>query len=73
MIETLLQEAVAAKSAFEPKPKLEILASGQKVLADWASLDRVIGHLIQNAIEATPKNGIVKISLKVKKTIRLSK
>lgn len=63
LIENLLQKAVAAKSASEPKPMLEILNHGLEVLANWASLERVIGHLIQNAIEATPKNGQVMVSL----------
>lgn len=62
-IEKLLQKAVAAKSAAEPKPMLEILNHGLEVLANWASLERVIGHLIQNAIEATPKDGQVLVSL----------
>ncbi|MBI5430623.1 MAG: PEP-CTERM system histidine kinase PrsK [Nitrosomonadales bacterium] len=62
-IEDLLQKAVAAKSTAEPKPKLEILHHGMEVLANWASLERVIGHLIQNAIEATPKDGQIVVSL----------
>lgn len=62
-IEKLLQKAVAAKSAAEPKPMLEILNHGLEVLANRASLERVIGHLIQNAIEATPKDGQVLVSL----------
>jgi putative PEP-CTERM system histidine kinase len=63
LIENLLQKVVSAKSSVEPKPKLEILNHGLEVLADWASLERVIGHLIQNAIEATPKDGQVLVSL----------
>ena len=63
LIENLLQQAVAAKSAAEPKPVLEILGHGLEVLANWASLEQVIGHLIQNAIEATPKDGQVLVRL----------
>ena len=33
------------------------------MLADRERLERVLGHLIQNAIEATPKEGSVTISL----------
>lgn len=62
-IDQLLQQAVAARSAAEPKPVLEILEPGQPVLANWARLERVIGHLIQNAIEATPRDGQVRVSL----------
>ena len=63
LIENLLQKVVAAKSFAEPKPELEILNHGLEVLADWASLERVIGHLVQNAIEATPKDGQVLVTL----------
>jgi putative PEP-CTERM system histidine kinase len=63
LIDQLLQQAVAAKSAAEPKPVLEILDPGQSVLANWARLERVVGHLIQNAIEATPRDGQVRVSL----------
>lgn len=63
LIENLLQKVVAAKSAAEPKPMLEIKIHGLEVLANWGSLERVVGHLIQNAIEATPKDGQVLVSL----------
>jgi putative PEP-CTERM system histidine kinase len=63
LIEKLLQQAVDAKSGTEPKPMLEIKDSGLEVLANWSSLERVVGHLIQNAIEATPKNGSVLLRL----------
>ena len=49
--------------AAEPKPVLEILEPGLVVLANWARLERVIGHLIQNAIEATPRDGQVRVRL----------
>ncbi|MEO8418108.1 MAG: XrtA/PEP-CTERM system histidine kinase PrsK [Methylophilaceae bacterium] len=63
LIENLLQQAVAANSAAEPMPVLEILDPGLEVLANWTSLEQVIGHLIQNAIEATPKDGQVLLRL----------
>ncbi len=63
LVEDLLQKAVAAKSAAAPRPALKIIDHGLQVLANWASLERVIGHLIQNAIEATPKDGQVLVSL----------
>jgi putative PEP-CTERM system histidine kinase len=62
-MDTLLQQAVASKSAVDPKPVLEIMNSGLKVRANWERLERVIGHLIQNAVEATPKNGQVNVRL----------
>jgi putative PEP-CTERM system histidine kinase len=63
LIDDLLQQAVAAKSHAEPKPVLEIKDCGLVVLADFARLERVIGHIIQNAIEATARDGQVVIRL----------
>lgn len=62
-IEKLLQQVVEAKSFADPKPVLEIQNFGLEILADWASLERVIGNLIQNAIEATPRDGQVIVRL----------
>ncbi len=59
----LLSQAVAAKSGVEPKPVLEIAAGELAVFANWSRLERVIGHLIQNAIEATPRDGKVSVGL----------
>jgi putative PEP-CTERM system histidine kinase len=62
-IERLLKQAVALKAGFEPQPVLTVLEPGLTVLADWERLERVVGHLIQNAIEATAKDGRVEIEL----------
>lgn len=62
-IDKLLKQAVASKSAFEPKPTLEIRDAGLMVFANWERLERVIGHIIQNAIEATVRDGQVMIRL----------
>lgn len=63
MIGDLLQQAVALKSSAEPKPLLEIQNTGLMVLANGARLERVIGHIIQNAIEATPREGKIVVRL----------
>ena len=49
----------------ETKPKLLIIEDdpGLTVLADDERLERVVGHLIQNAIEATARDGRVEIAL----------
>ena len=62
-IERMLAQAVALKAAFEPRPQLRVAEPGLRVLADGERLERVVGHLIQNAIEATPKDGQVAIDL----------
>lgn len=57
----LLPEVIASKSAFRLKPSLECLDNELNVCADSAQLGRVIGHILQNALEATPETGEVRI------------
>ena len=61
----LLARAVALKAAFVPRPVFTCGADAA-VVADAERLERVVGHLIQNAIEATPKEGKVAVSLCVR-------
>ena len=63
-IDQVLRQAVALKAAFEPHPAFDIVDAGLKVLADRERLERVLGHLIQNAIEATPRDGSVSVGLR---------
>ncbi|QNA90829.1 PEP-CTERM system histidine kinase PrsK [Massilia sp. Dwa41.01b] len=62
-VDQVVRQAMAQKAAFEPRPTLDVLDTGLRVLADRERLERVVGHLIQNAIEATPKEGSVRIAL----------
>lgn len=64
LLDELLQRIVASKSFYQPKPTLNIIDANLSAQADTIRLERVLGHLIQNAIEATPKNGFVEIRLK---------
>jgi len=43
---------------------LRVENGGLQVLADNERLERVLGHLIQNAIEATPKSGRVTVGIR---------
>ncbi|WP_137172569.1 XrtA/PEP-CTERM system histidine kinase PrsK [Massilia sp. HP4] len=61
MVEDVVRQALALKSAFEPHPRLHVATRGLRVLAERERLERVVGHLIQNAIEATPRSGSVTI------------
>jgi signal transduction histidine kinase len=54
---------VESKSKYEPKPMLDIKDHNLSVFANLFRLERAIGHLIQNAIEATSRNGEVRICL----------
>jgi putative PEP-CTERM system histidine kinase len=62
-MEALLRQAVALKSALEPVPVVHVEQAGLHVAADPERLERVLGHLIQNAIEATPRHGAVTVRL----------
>ena len=62
-LDGLLRQAVAAKASLAPAPRLEIVDAELTVLAHRARLERVLGHLIQNAIEATASDGSVAVRL----------
>ena len=62
-LDGLLRQAVAAKASLAPAPRLEIVDGELTVLAHRARLERVLGHLIQNAIEATASDGSVAVRL----------
>ncbi|HMM47198.1 MAG TPA: PEP-CTERM system histidine kinase PrsK [Thiobacillaceae bacterium] len=55
----ILNDAVASKQAFKLKPLVEAASDGLQVRADREQLTRAIGHLLQNALEATPADGKV--------------
>ncbi len=59
----LLKQVIESKSIFEPRPVLEQYHDEILVSADKTRLSRVISHIVQNAIEATPKDGSVRIRL----------
>lgn len=63
-LDGLLRQAVAAKASLAPAPRLEIVDGELTVLANRARLERVLGHLIQNAIEATASDGKVAVRLR---------
>ncbi|MDP2031690.1 MAG: PEP-CTERM system histidine kinase PrsK [Thiobacillus sp.] len=55
----LLNEAVASKQAFKLRPTLSLPSASLRVRAEPERLTRAIGHLLQNALEATPPTGTV--------------
>lgn len=60
---TLLREAVAAKSQARPQPQLLGIGAHIFVSAHRERLQRVFGHVLQNAIEATPPSGSVSVRM----------
>ncbi|MBC7502282.1 MAG: PEP-CTERM system histidine kinase PrsK [Herminiimonas sp.] len=63
LIEQVTTRAIASKAAGVPQPSIEVVERGLIVYANQARLERVIGHLIQNAMEATPRDGEIAIRL----------
>lgn len=61
----LLADAVAARVHAEPAPVLTLDegAGTLCVLADRGRLERVLGHLVQNAVEASARDGEVAVHL----------
>ena len=57
----LLRRIADVRSALKPAPALEAGDAPMHVVAHDTRLERVIGHLVQNAIEATPPDGRVAI------------
>ncbi len=62
-LDKLLTQAVQLKSQFEPRPTLALEDTGLTLLANWGRMERVVGHLIQNAIEASARDGKVIVRL----------
>lgn len=63
-LQELLRQAIGLKSSTAPRPTLQIDDTNLFVLADYARLERVLGHLIQNAVEATPRHGTVSVCVR---------
>ncbi|MFN3715485.1 MAG: XrtA/PEP-CTERM system histidine kinase PrsK [Thiobacillus sp.] len=57
----ILTEAVASKRAFKLRPTLDLPPPTLRVRAEKERLTRALGHLVQNALEATPADGSVTV------------
>jgi len=55
----ILNEAAASKQAFKLRPALDLPPPSLRVRAERERLTRAVGHLLQNALEATPPSGQV--------------
>jgi putative PEP-CTERM system histidine kinase len=62
-LDEVARQAVAERAGLKPAPVLEAAEEGLCVNADRERLGRVVGHLVQNAIEATPPGGRVAVRL----------
>jgi putative PEP-CTERM system histidine kinase len=63
----LMRELVEHHQHQSPRPRLEGNASNVIVMADLEQLTSVLGHLIQNAQDATPADGDISITIKIAK------
>ena len=55
----ILTDAAASKQAFKLRPTLDLPPVTLRVRAERERLTRAVGHLLQNALEATPPTGTV--------------
>lgn len=55
----ILNEAATSKQAFKLRPQLDLPPATLHVRAERERLTRAVGHLLQNALEATPPTGQV--------------
>ena len=59
----VLESVVREKNHCNPAPQLNLPNHALWIIADKERLARVLGHLVQNAIEATPISGVVQVTL----------
>jgi len=59
----LLAGVVASHQRQQPAPRLENRAGAVQVRADPDRLSAVLGHVIQNAQDATPPTGEIEVTL----------
>ncbi|UGQ48543.1 XrtA/PEP-CTERM system histidine kinase PrsK [Massilia endophytica] len=59
----LLETVAAGFAAARPRPVLHLERSGMAVMAHAQQLERVLSHLVQNAVDATPPEGSIHIVL----------
>jgi len=62
----LLERLMKEKAHFRPAPQLRAPTQPVWVIADKERLSRVLGHLVQNAIEATSETGEVNVALETR-------
>lgn len=60
----ILRQATRAYENAQPRPVLDVADHALLVLADGQRLERTVAHLLQNAIEATPADGRIVVSLR---------
>jgi len=60
----VVARAVQAYAGARPRPELAASEEDLYALADEQRLERVLAHLLQNAVEATPPHGSIRVALR---------
>jgi putative PEP-CTERM system histidine kinase len=63
LADDIVVRVVEARAMYRPRPRAEIVDQALWVSANAERLERVVGHLVQNAIEATEADGQVSVRL----------
>jgi putative PEP-CTERM system histidine kinase len=63
-LQDVVLSALRSKAPLTPQPTVLVDAPGIRTLAHRERLDRVVGHLLQNAAEATPSSGSIEIRVR---------
>ncbi|SNS81186.1 putative PEP-CTERM system histidine kinase [Noviherbaspirillum humi] len=62
-LDAMLKQIVNFRAALHPGLTMQISASGMSTFGNASRLERVIAHFVTNAIEATPKDGRITLSI----------
>jgi putative PEP-CTERM system histidine kinase len=63
-LQEVVLSALKSKAPLTPRPTVLVDAPGIRTMAHRERLDRVVGHLLQNAAEATPPTGRIAIRVR---------
>jgi len=59
----VVEHVLQSKRLFKPSPRLLGVLPDLAVLAHAERLERILGHIVQNALDATPEHGSVSVGL----------
>ena len=63
-LQEVVLSALKSKAPLVPRPTILVDAPGIRTMAHRERLDRVVGHLLQNAAEATPSTGTIEVRVR---------
>jgi putative PEP-CTERM system histidine kinase len=63
-LQEVVLSALKSKAPMTPRPTILVDAPGIRTMAHRERLDRVVGHLLQNAAEATPATGKIEVRVR---------